>query len=150
MTGLGGIGYNGMLYSSSSHGTVFQVTPDGAFTNLVLFTGGELPFGGLMQGADGNLYGTTRGGGAYGNGTIFRLSIPMPPVFQTVAQSNSTLWFTLSAAAGQAYQIQCKTNLIQTTWNSLGDPITATNGTITASDAIGPDPQRFYRVGVVP
>jgi len=39
-----------------------------------VFTSGERPEGGLAQGSDGYLYGTTSGGGAYGNGTVFQLS----------------------------------------------------------------------------
>jgi uncharacterized repeat protein (TIGR03803 family) len=34
---------------------------------------GELPYAGLVQDANGNLYGTTLGGGASGNGTVFKL-----------------------------------------------------------------------------
>jgi len=37
------------------------------------FLHGEAPYAGLIQAADGNFYGTTRGGGAFGHGTIFRL-----------------------------------------------------------------------------
>jgi hypothetical protein len=35
--------------------------------------------------------------------------------------------------------------LTATNWTNLGNAITATNGVITALDAVGPDPQRFYR-----
>src|SRR5262249_41767337 len=57
-------------------GTVFKATIDGTFTNLVSFNGsnGASPQAGLMQGADGNLYGTTYGGGVYGDGTVFAIS----------------------------------------------------------------------------
>jgi len=34
----------------------------------------------------------------------------------------------------------------QTTWGDLGGPLIATNTTASASDVIGPDRQRFYRV----
>jgi uncharacterized repeat protein (TIGR03803 family) len=34
---------------------------------------GELPYAGLVQDANGNLYGTTQQGGASGNGTVFKL-----------------------------------------------------------------------------
>ena len=33
---------------------------------------GQIPIAGLIQGADGNFYGTTLGGGANGNGTVFK------------------------------------------------------------------------------
>ena len=46
-------------------------------TSLWSFTGGvdgANPYAGLVQGSDGNFYGTTSGGGASGNGTVFRIS----------------------------------------------------------------------------
>jgi uncharacterized repeat protein (TIGR03803 family) len=61
---------------SSGFGTVFQVTPQGALTNLYKFTGGADgadPRAGLVQGSDGYLYGTTSAG--TGNaGTVFKVS----------------------------------------------------------------------------
>ena len=58
-------------------GTVFRITPSGLETTLFSFTGGA--DGGqsqaaLIQGADGNFYGTTVGGGASGQGTVFRIT----------------------------------------------------------------------------
>jgi len=61
-------------------GVVFKMTPEGIFTTLVNFTGngsanrGEDPAGGLVQGGDGDFYGTTRSGGASGRGTVFRMT----------------------------------------------------------------------------
>jgi uncharacterized repeat protein (TIGR03803 family) len=149
MTANGGIGYDSQVYGSG-YGTVFQVTPTGTVTNLVSFTSADWPFGGLVQADDGNLYGVTRHGGAYGHGRIFRLSVPMPPVFRAMIQMGSTVALTWSAVAGQMYQVQYNTNLGQADWINLGSPFTATNGTATASDTIGPDPQRLYRVVLLP
>jgi uncharacterized repeat protein (TIGR03803 family) len=59
-------------------GTVFKLAADGAFTSLYSFTGGNdgaNPNGGLLLASDGNLYGTTQVGGAYGFGTLFRISL---------------------------------------------------------------------------
>jgi uncharacterized repeat protein (TIGR03803 family) len=36
---------------------------------------GEAPYAGLIQGANGNLYGTTTGGGALNNGTVFTVTL---------------------------------------------------------------------------
>ena len=60
-------------------GTIFKVTPTGTLTALHSFTGadGELCYAGLVQGKDGNLYGTTSFGGgnsAY-SGTVFTISL---------------------------------------------------------------------------
>lgn len=57
-------------------GTVFKMTPTGTLTSLHSFdsTDGNTPYAGLVQGSDGNFYGTTNGGGADGNGTIFEIT----------------------------------------------------------------------------
>jgi hypothetical protein len=47
------------------------------------------------------------------------------------------------------YQVQYKTNLFQPGWLDLGTPITATNGTMTASDLMTSS-QRFYRIILLP
>jgi len=62
---------------TNGHGTVFEITPAGSFTPLYSFTNGidgATPDAGLVQGPDGNLYGTASAGGAYGMGTIFEIS----------------------------------------------------------------------------
>ena len=46
------------------------------FTNLHSFTGtndGANPYAGLVQGSDGNLYGTASSGGQYNLGTVYKL-----------------------------------------------------------------------------
>jgi uncharacterized repeat protein (TIGR03803 family) len=63
-------------------GTVFEITPEGVLTTLHYFGGpdGMSPSGALVQGSDGNLYGTTSGGGpvnsscSSGCGTIFKIT----------------------------------------------------------------------------
>lgn len=60
----------------SGNGTVFKITPAGAFTSLYSFgiSDGGTPEGGLTLGSDGNLYGTTSIGGANLHGTVFKLT----------------------------------------------------------------------------
>jgi len=72
--------------------------------------------------------------------------LQLPVLFQSVAQSGGTITFTWPALAGLGYQVQYKTNLAQPNWTNLGSAITATSNTASASDAIGPDPNRFYRL----
>jgi uncharacterized repeat protein (TIGR03803 family) len=59
-------------------GVIFKVTPAGAYTLLRALGQNKqdavLPYGGLVQAADGNLYGTTLRGGANDKGTVFRIS----------------------------------------------------------------------------
>ncbi len=71
---------NGGLYG---YGTVFKMTPGGTLTTLHDFnnTDGSGPqYDSLVQGTDGNFYGTTNGGGAitatcpYGCGTVFKMT----------------------------------------------------------------------------
>ncbi len=65
--------------SSPGDGTVYQLTPAGVLTTLVSFTGttgallGSAPFGGLVQGNDGNIYGVTQAGGSSNVGVFFQL-----------------------------------------------------------------------------
>jgi uncharacterized repeat protein (TIGR03803 family) len=76
-------GTNGNLYGTTNlgganggHGTVFKITPSGTLTTLHSFDGtdGEDPYAGLVQGANGDLYGTTQGGGANNDGTVFKIT----------------------------------------------------------------------------
>jgi len=58
-------------------GTVFKITATGVFTKLYSFMGGSdggSPRDRLVQGSDGNFYGTTYARGAYGAGTIFTIT----------------------------------------------------------------------------
>lgn len=62
---------------SGGYGTIFKVTPSGTETVLYSFAGGsdgEHPYAGVIQGSDGNFYGTTYFGGTSGNGTVFRVT----------------------------------------------------------------------------
>ena len=60
-------------------GTVFKLTPAGVETVIYSFTGGSSdgagPAAALIQGSDGNLYGTTTAGGPSGYGTVFVLRL---------------------------------------------------------------------------
>ncbi len=78
---------NGIFYGTTlsggayGDGSVFKFDPStGVVTTLASFNGGDLtgPMGGLVFGADGNLYGTTWGGGDNGMGTVFEVSVPEP------------------------------------------------------------------------
>src|SRR5208282_5401432 len=64
---------------TNANGTVFKITPSGTLTTLYSFcsvvdlsnglcTDGAWPVAGLIQGSDGNFYGTTSAGGANPNG----------------------------------------------------------------------------------
>jgi|SRR5271154_2382977 len=65
---------------SDYYGTVFQLTSAGALNTLYRFCSlancadGSFPEAGLVQGTDGNFYGTTQQGGTNGYGTIFKIT----------------------------------------------------------------------------
>src|ERR1039458_1173911 len=79
-------GANGNFYGTTSFGgadglgTVFEVTPEGTLTTPYAFCSqsncadGEFPYAGLVSATNGNLYGTTSGGGANAAGTIFEIT----------------------------------------------------------------------------
>jgi subtilase family serine protease len=73
-----------------------------------------------------------------------------PPAFQSATQSGGLLNFTWSTMPGVGYQIQYRTNLTQSGWVNLGGVTHATGPTLSASDSIGPDSKRFYRIAVSP
>ena len=75
------LGLDGNLYGttyaggSNGTGTLYKVTPAGVRTVLHAFGGGtdgSTVLGGLVQAADGTLYGTTSNGGSATNGTVFK------------------------------------------------------------------------------
>ncbi|MBI4659958.1 MAG: hypothetical protein HY735_14045 [Verrucomicrobia bacterium] len=78
MQGADGVLYGTALYGGpGDYGTLFKLNPDGSgFTVLKSFSrdaNGFLPYGGVVQGTDGALYGTTSEGGATGFGTVFKI-----------------------------------------------------------------------------
>lgn len=68
-TTIGGPFYNGVIYRMSTEGqyTVLHVFDDAP-------GGGRHPNNRLVEGPDGNIYGTTAGGGEHGKGTFFRMT----------------------------------------------------------------------------
>jgi len=78
----------GGTFAGWGPGTILKVTPNGSLTTLHIFcsqfangncTDGQNPAAGLVQGTDGNFYGTTTSGGTGTNcsggcGTIFRVT----------------------------------------------------------------------------
>jgi uncharacterized repeat protein (TIGR03803 family) len=81
----GGLIFDGLgnLYGTTSSGgaggggTVFKLTPSGGsftFTLLFSFTGSGGPAATLTMDAAGNIYGTTTNDGAFGQGSVFKLT----------------------------------------------------------------------------
>jgi uncharacterized repeat protein (TIGR03803 family) len=92
-------GTTGGTCSSNGCGTIFKITPSGTLTTLYTFCSqsgcpdGDDPTAGLVQAADGALYGTTNRGGANGNyGTIFKItsSGALTTLYSFCSQSSCT------------------------------------------------------------
>jgi len=145
--------------TNGGNGTVFEISASGVFTSLYAFTRGHdgaNPYAGLVQGGDGNFYGTTEHGGAGGSGVVFELSgvpsgVPQMPLNILVADGNfgvrsNRFGFDYTGPVGPAIVIQAIADLASPTWIPL-----ATN-TLTTGTAYFSDPQwtnfppRFYRL----
>lgn len=74
----------------------------------------------------------------------------LPPLLQGAALNGDGMQFAWSAVPGFTYQVQYATNLGTPNWLNLGGPIAATNISSWMIDPINPEPQRFYRLIVLP
>jgi uncharacterized repeat protein (TIGR03803 family) len=137
---------------------VFRISTNGNLTTLHAFVGGNgiNPYATLAQGSDASFYGTTYDGGASGDGTVFKISIPLnPPANQIVAiqVGVSNVVLTLPSVAGETYQLQFSNSMNPTNWiniaggsitNCMGGPLSLTN----FGGAL--QPQGFYRFDITP
>lgn len=87
----------------SGAGVVFKLEPSGHETVLYAFTGGDdgaYPLAGLVRDSVGNFYGTTDGGGALGEGVVFKLDTSGRETvlhsFTGEADGGGPLWVTLA------------------------------------------------------
>jgi len=126
---------DGNLYGTTTgggtfnHGTIFKVSTTGVYSDVYDFTGttdGYAPAAALtMATLDGNLYGTTIGGGAFNNGVLFRFN-PTTSTFTvlhnfTAAESSPLIApveakdFNLygTAQSGATYRLRVKTGTYQ-------------------------------------
>jgi uncharacterized repeat protein (TIGR03803 family) len=93
---------SGVGSTGTNYGEIFRVTPAGALSTLFNFGGsnGAAPLAGLIQTADGSLYGTTSAGGDFNLGTVFRLTTNGD--FSTLLSFNGTNGSTPQASLIQA------------------------------------------------
>lgn len=56
---------------------------------------------------------------------------------------------SISSAPGKTYRVEYTDDLTSGTWERLGDDMVASGNTLTITDSIGPDSQRFYRINIV-
>jgi len=155
--GLAADGGGNLYVADYGSSRIRKIMPVG--TNWVVSTIGGGPSSGYSDGTNStarfsgpNGVAVDNKGSAYvadlGNNTI-RLGVALP-AFQTTALISGSFNCTWGAVPGQTFQVQFKTNLAQPEWKNLGVPVTGTNGTAAMSDVTPPDPERFYRVILLP
>jgi probable HAF family extracellular repeat protein len=75
-----------------------------------------------------------------------------PPKFQTMTTTGGNFqfsWNTVNTFPPIGYQVQTATNLTSANWINLGGVLPGTTATLSATNTIGTDAQRFYRVLLV-
>ena len=146
-------------------GTIFKIGPSGGLVYVHSFGGvgdyGVNPKAAPVEGYDGNYYGTTFQGGTNSLGTVYKLASPVssnpnePSSFGFGnTNGNNTVTLSLSAIAGETYQLQFANTLSPTTiWsnvpgssvsNAIGGPLSFTNF------IYGVVSQRFFRFDITP
>jgi uncharacterized repeat protein (TIGR03803 family) len=142
--GLGSGGGNGS-------GTIIRIGTNGVLTTVYSFTGGNDGYQpqSLVQGPDGNMYGTALWGGANGDGTVFRLVLspaaPLPLSIVSPLRSDGALRFSFQTTVGQCYTIEQTADLTTPNWmaytNLIGD---GNLKSLAVSTGIGQ--ARFFRI----
>jgi uncharacterized repeat protein (TIGR03803 family) len=146
---------NGSLYGTTEYGgtagqgTIFKVNKDGTGYSVVASfeaATGSRPRGGLVEGPDGALYGTTEQGGQMGLGTVFRYGtafgditsieiLNQVPTVTGVGQPGTNFVLEYSATLGPL-----------ATWSTLGSTNAPANGQFSFLDSPASAEQRFYRL----
>ena len=152
-------GRDGALYGttqgggSNAVGTVFRLTRNsGDYSVLHSFgsgaTDGQNPQAGLMQAADGTLYGTTSEGGDLNFGTVFKLWPPETPDMIGVTIADGAAQVSFAGVTGYQYQVLRSTDLSH--WSALRTITMPSSGIYTNSDNTSPTLTVFYRAAWVP
>ena len=142
---------DGNFYGTTSaggvndYGTVFLITPGGAFATLALLDStlyGAGSRAGLVQGTDGNLYGTAASGGANGSGTLFRIrTAPLPSILTQPASLTNFAGTTaiFAVAAVGAPPLTCRWQRGSASLDDNGSTFGSTTSTLTLSNVAQAD-----------
>jgi hypothetical protein len=144
---------------------LFKIGPAGGLIYIHAFDAfagdGADPEDALVEGYDGNYYGTTYQGGTNGSlGVVYKLAYPVTenPNEPNITDSGSSgatnhFVFSFSSVAGETYQLQFADVLPAAVWsnvpgvvisNAIGGPLLLSNlvsSTVT---------QRFFRLQITP
>jgi uncharacterized protein (TIGR03437 family) len=143
---------DGNLYGTTEEGgayqfgTVFKITLAGAMTIVhslgVSSTDGQIPYAGLIQGTDGNLYGTTGWGGANKAGTVYRLQLPGSAPYTCTNTTPPVIAYINSASDFGGYSYFTSGSWLEIKGTNLADPsdprlVAANPGQWTSNDFNG-------------
>jgi uncharacterized repeat protein (TIGR03803 family) len=151
------LGSDGTFYGTtqqggtSGRGAAFSFTPAGALTTLYSFCSqkkcadGSYPYGGITQGTDGNLYGTTyTGGAAQNDGVIYRISVGLSPFvgfvrpYGKIGQTSNILGQALTGTTNVSFNgVPATFTVVSDTFIKATVPQRATTGYVTVTTPTG-------------
>jgi uncharacterized repeat protein (TIGR03803 family) len=134
--------YGGIKNGIFGYGTIFRITTSGTLTPLYPFTNaydGNHPVAGLVQANDGNLYGTTAGGGTNGFGAVFELTLSPPAL--NIVSANQSLLFWLGSNTN--YVLQTTTNLASPNWVTVSNAVPAISVIVIVTNSL---PAQYFRL----
>lgn len=80
----------------------------------------------------------------------FTIAVVSRPLITNIAVTSSVVSVTWTTLPGQAYQLQCATNLTGENWKAVLPDVLATGETLLHTNTVGAGPHQFYRVLVLP
>lgn len=149
----GGSDFEGWIPSdggfvASGSGTIFKLSSDGQLTTLASLR--DMPGNdvtGLLQRADGVIYGARTSGDNGEAGGVFRLA--SQPVITALRRSAGQEVLTWTSIAGGEYRVECKSTLSSPTWRALPS-VTALTDTASITNFGGGASECYYRVRLLP
>jgi uncharacterized repeat protein (TIGR03803 family) len=151
--------YGTTILGGANHdGTIFRISPGGNYTNLYSFgnspNDGHMPYAGLVQGSDGNFYGTTTAGGTKSEGAVVKLTValsPPPNQISEIQLAGTNVVLSIPSVATEIYQLQFSSAMTPTNWINQGGSITSGGSLLTVTNIGGALlPQGFYRFDITP
>jgi hypothetical protein len=78
------------------------------------------------------------------------LTVGLPPVGNASLPNPTTVRLAFAVLPNRMYQVQYKTNLTAGIWLPLGSPVLVSSNSFVVADTIIGQPQRFYRLSILP
>jgi len=114
----------------------------GSLTRVLTLTNVTLAEAGNYSLVVGNALGST-------NSAAASLTVLPGPYFQSVTASQGTITFVLGTVPNHVYQLQSAPDLTSGNWTNFNSAVTARQSTVTLTDVIVPNSQRYYRLEFV-